>query len=149
MVNVSELYSIALHEYTTTLPFSCWAFGLFPIFHCCKEFYSESSCMCLFIDVYQQFSSAWGIAGFGDLYLVAQLVKNPPVMRETWVRSLGWEDPLEKKKATYSSILAWRIPWSVHGIPKSWTRLSDFHFHFQASRSNFWCAGRTRDRGTS
>ena len=45
--------------------------------------------------------------------LVAQLVKNPPAMRETWVRSLGWEDPLEKGKATYSSILAWRIPWTV------------------------------------
>ena len=38
--------------------------------------------------------------------LVAQLVKNPPAMRETWVRSLGWEDPLEKGKATHSSILA-------------------------------------------
>ena len=45
--------------------------------------------------------------------LVAQLVKNPPAMRETWVRSLGWEDPLEKGKATHSSILAWRIPWSL------------------------------------
>ena len=42
---------------------------------------------------------------------VAQLVKNPPAMQEIWVRSLGWEDPLEK--VTYSSILAWRIPWSV------------------------------------
>ena len=45
--------------------------------------------------------------------LLAQLVKNSPVMWETWVRSLGWEDPLEKGKATYSSILAWRIPWTV------------------------------------
>ena len=45
--------------------------------------------------------------------LVAQLVENPPAMRETWVRSLGWEDPLEKGKATDSSILAWRIPWTV------------------------------------
>ena len=44
--------------------------------------------------------------------LVAQLVKNPPAMWETWVRSLGWEDPLEKGKATHSSILAWRIPYS-------------------------------------
>ena len=44
--------------------------------------------------------------------LVAQLVKNPPAMRETWVRSLGWEDPL-KGKITHSSILAWRIPWTV------------------------------------
>ena len=60
--------------------------------------------------------------------LVAQLVKNPPAMQETWVRSLGWEDPLEKGKATYSSILAWRIPWTVLGVAKSWTRLSNFHF---------------------
>ena len=52
--------------------------------------------------------------------LVAQLVKNPPAMRETWVQSLGWEDPLEKGKATHSSILAWRIP-TVHGVTKSQT----------------------------
>jgi len=44
---------------------------------------------------------------------VAQLVKNPPAMWETWVQSLGWEDPLEKEKAIYSSILAWRIPWTA------------------------------------
>ena len=44
--------------------------------------------------------------------LVAQLVKNPPAMWETWIRSLGWEDPLEKGKATHSSILAWKIPWT-------------------------------------
>ena len=42
--------------------------------------------------------------------LVAQLVKNPPAMQKTWVQSLGWEDPLEKGKATHSSILTWRIP---------------------------------------
>ena len=44
--------------------------------------------------------------------LVAQLVKNPPAMKQTWVRSLGQEDPREKGKATHSSILAWRIPWT-------------------------------------
>ena len=44
---------------------------------------------------------------------VVQLVKNLPAMRETWVLSLDWEDPLEKGKATHSSILAWRIPWTV------------------------------------
>ena len=44
---------------------------------------------------------------------MAQLVKNLPAMREIWVRSLGWEDPLEKGKATHSSILVWRIPWTV------------------------------------
>ena len=50
-------------------------------------------------------------------------------MWETWVRSLGWEDPLEKRMPTHSSILAWRIPWTVRRIAKSQTRLSDFHFH--------------------
>ena len=44
--------------------------------------------------------------------LVAQLVKNPPAMWETWVRSLGWEDSLEKGKTIHSGILAWRIPWT-------------------------------------
>ena len=43
--------------------------------------------------------------------LVAQMVKNPPAMLETWVRSLGWEDSLEEEMATHSRILAWRIPW--------------------------------------
>ena len=47
------------------------------------------------------------------LKFVVPLVKNPPAMRETWVLSLGWEDPLEKAKATHSSILAWRIPWTI------------------------------------
>ena len=45
--------------------------------------------------------------------LVAQLVRNSPAMQEAWVRSLGWEDPPEKGKATHSSILAWRSPWTV------------------------------------
>ena len=49
----------------------------------------------------------WGVS------LVAQMVKNPPAMQDTWVQSLGWEDPLEKGKATCSSIAAWRIPWTV------------------------------------
>ena len=44
--------------------------------------------------------------------LVAQTVKNPPAMRETWVQSLGWEDPLKEGMATHSSILAWKIPWT-------------------------------------
>ena len=44
--------------------------------------------------------------------LVAQMVKNPPVMQDTWVQSLGQEDPLEKEMTTHSSILAWKIPWT-------------------------------------
>ena len=47
---------------------------------------------------------------------MAQLVENLPAMQETWVRSLCWEDPLEKGKATHSSILAWRIPWTVQSV---------------------------------
>ena len=51
--------------------------------------------------------------------LVAQLVKNPSAMKETPVRPLGWEDPLEKEKAIHFSILAWRTPWAVHGVAES------------------------------
>ena len=47
---------------------------------------------------------------------MAQLVKNPPAMRETWVQSLGWKDPLEKGTALHSSILAWRIPLTIQSM---------------------------------
>ena len=64
--------------------------------------------------------------------LVAQLVKNLPAMQETWVQSLGWEDPLEKGTATHPSILAWEIPWTEDpgraqsmGVSNSRTRLSN------------------------
>ena len=72
--------------------------------------------------------------------LVAQRLKCLPGMRETQVRSLGWEDPLEKEMATHSSILAWRIPRMEEpgglqstGVAKSRTRL---HFHFQRVYEN-------------
>ena len=48
--------------------------------------------------------------------MVDQLIKNPPAVRETWVPSLDWEDALEKGKAIHSSILAWRIPWTVSSM---------------------------------
>ena len=64
------------------------------------------------------------------------MVKNPAAMQETWVQSLGQEDPLEAGMATHSSILAGRIPssrgtwWAtVHGVAKNRTGLSSFHFH--------------------
>ena len=60
--------------------------------------------------------------------LLTQHVKNPPAVWETWVWSLGWEDPLEKGMATHSSILAWRISWTVHGVTKRQTQLRDFQF---------------------
>ena len=60
------------------------------------------------------------------------MVKNPPAMREIWVQSLGWKDPLEESMATHSSVLAWKIPtdteaWqaTVQGVINSWTQLSD------------------------
>ena len=63
---------------------------------------------------------------------MAQTVRNLPAVWETWVQSLGWEDPLEEGMATHSSILAWRIPvdrgaWQgiVHGIAKTQTQLTD------------------------
>ena len=63
--------------------------------------------------------------------LVAQLVKNPSTMWETWVQSLGWEDPLEKGKTNHQcSSLENSMGCIVLGVPKSWTRLSDLHFHF-------------------
>ena len=63
---------------------------------------------------------------------MAQTVKSLPIGWETWVRSLGRTDPLEKGTAAHSGILAWKIPWTeeptIHGVTKSWTRLSDFTF---------------------
>ena len=65
------------------------------------------------------------------------MIKNPPAIQETWVRSLGQEDPLEKELASHSSILAWEIPWTeepgglqsmgsqVHGVTKSQTKISN------------------------
>ena len=64
-------------------------------------------------------SSAGGDIGYPPQYswasLVAQLVKNPSAMWKIWVRSFTWEDPLQKGRATLSSILAWRAPWSLAG----------------------------------
>ena len=61
---------------------------------------------------------------------MAQLVKKPPAMWETWARLLDWEDSLEKGKAHHSSILAWKIPWTIQSMgSQRRTRLSGFHFH--------------------
>ena len=72
---------------------------------------------------------------------MAPMVKNLPAMRETWVQSLGWEDPLEKGMATHSSILTWRIPWTEelgwlqsmgsYDLAKDRTQMSDFHTHYK------------------
>ena len=77
----------------------------------------------------------WWLNNIYQGLLLAQMVKNPPTMWETWVSSLGWEDPLEEGMATQPSILAWRIPvdrgaWrtAVHGDANGRTVLSDFYF---------------------
>ena len=64
--------------------------------------------------------------------LVALLVENSPTMQKTWVRPLGWEDALEKGKATHSSILAWRIPWTVESmrLQRVWQYWATFTFPF-------------------
>ena len=69
--------------------------------------------------------------------LVAQLVKNPPAMGETWVQCLGWEDPLEKEKATPSSILAWRIPWTVQSMESQRVRHDRVTFTF-TFKDTYW-----------
>ena len=74
-------------------------------------------------------------------FLVAQMVKNPPVMQETWVQSLGWEDPLQEGMATYPSILAWRtLEWVVgriHGIFSPWTEEPGW-LQSTGSQSRMW-----------
>ena len=68
--------------------------------------------------------------------LVAQMVKRLPAMQETWVRTLGWEDPLEKEMATHCSTLAWKIPWTEEPsrlqsmVSQSLAQLSNFTFTF-------------------
>ena len=69
---------------------------------------------------------ASSIENFLEASLVAQMVKHLPAMRETQIRFLGLEDPLEKEMAIHSSILAWEIPWTeepggLHWVAKSWT----------------------------
>ena len=80
-------------------------------------------------------SRTW-LSNFTFFHFVDQMVKNLPAMRETWVRSLGAEDPLEKGKATHSSILAWRIPWTEEsgglqsvGLQRVWHNWATKHTH--------------------
>ena len=86
----------------------------------------------LFLNCQENQTSKFGVLRITRACLVIHMVKILPAIRETWVRSLGWEDPLEEGMATCSSILAWRIPmdrgaWraTVNGVAKSWTQMSD------------------------
>ena len=79
------------------------------------------------------------------VYKVAEMVKRLPTMRETWIRSLGWEDPLEKEMATHSSTLAWKIPRTeepgrLQSVgSQSQARLSDFTHTKYICNLSFWC----------
>ena len=99
--------------------------NVFPFPHLSSSSWHHDSTFCDSDSFFFQRFHVWAS-------LVAQMVKNLPVLRETWVRFLGWEDCLEEGMATDSSILAWRIPmdrgiwWAtVHGVAKSQIRLSD------------------------
>ena len=85
-------------------------FPQFVVIHTVKGFSIVSEAE---VDIFLEFSCFFYDPVDIGASLVAQLVKNLPAMQETWVQSLGWEDPLEKGKANYSSILAWRTPWTV------------------------------------
>ena len=83
-----------------------------------------------------QYESATGMPVSSPSWMgfpLAQLVKNPPAVQETWVQSLGWEDPLEKGKATHSSILAWKIPRTIQSmglqrVGHDWETFTSLHF---------------------
>ena len=91
-----------------------------PAFMDAKPLPSSPSCLCF-----------PPITLFSPYSLVAQMVKNLPAMWKTWVRFLGWEDPLEKGKGTHSSIVAWRIPWTKSvGSQRVGHDWATFTFHF-------------------
>ena len=94
----------------------CYPFLILPLIFPSTRFFSNESTLCINQPKYWGFSfsispsSNYSGLIFFRASLAAQPVRNLPAMREIWVPSLGWEDPLEKGKATHSSILAWRIP---------------------------------------
>ena len=94
------------------------------ILNCSNSKWIACTYVCVYIYIHTYTHTQWAS-------LVAQMVKNPLAVQDTWVWSLGWEDPLEENMATHSSILAWRIPmdrgawWAtVHGVTKSQIQLS-------------------------
>ena len=98
--------------------------------NCTNEMQSEPRCENIYIYIYIYTHTKYVVL---EASLVAQLVKNPSATRETRVRSLRWEDPLEKGKATHSSMLAWRIKWTVQSMGSQrdghdWTTFTFFPF---------------------
>ena len=106
---------------------------------------SNRFCQCLFMKTVEESRWVWNTYDIDWTYvylssLVAQLVKNPPAMWETWVQSLGWEEPPEKGMATHSSILALRIPQTVQSmgsqrVGHDWAIFTSLHFPQQRHRA--------------
>ena len=104
----------------------------------CKE--SDTTEQLNWIELNLNFHFRFFFEGTPRASLVAQLVKNPPAMWETWVQSLGWEDPLEKGTVTHSSILAWRIPWTVQSMgSQSQTQLGELHLKESQCVTPLYC----------
>ena len=100
----------------------------FMLFHCLFNLYAEYIMGNTGLDELQTGIKTAGRninnLKYGGAFLIAQLVKNPSAIQKTWLRSLGWQDPLEKGKATHSSILAWRIAKSL-GTVSATMKLKD------------------------
>ena len=123
------LQSLLKHHSTTCVPerLRIWEAGPLQTCHTSLSlFFSASYCRHISVPCRRPWFNSWvrKICWRRDRlptpvflgFLVPQLVKNLPAMWEPWVRSLSWEDPLEKGKATHSSILAWRIPWTAESM---------------------------------
>ena len=113
--------------------------GHWPITHNYVDNLEDA--LCIFLHDYTMIKSYWYVHWAS---LVAQTLKNPLVMQETWVQSLGWKDLLEKGMATHSSILAWRIPWTEEpgglqsmGSQRVGHNLATFPFTFQVHLSEY------------
>ena len=85
--------------------------------------------LCIQMDLSFLFSFAFPFSSI-QFELVVQRLKHLPAIQETWVQSLGWEDPMEKEMATHSSILAWRISWMEEPRHKESDTTERLHFHF-------------------
>ena len=141
----SELISFRINVWPLFLAHVIWEPVLLALTSNCRH--SLLSYSCLITCLKPSFFVTWAVEWTSTLFsspLVVQLVENPPAMWETSVRSLDWEDPLEKGKATHSSILAWRIsqtvyPWDLYSRKESdmtaWLSVVSSHHHNRHSVS--------------
>ena len=114
------LYNIVYLHYTLSWPGPletfCFVFSVLPIPECLFPFPSWGKfyliCLQYVFIPFLSFFSFWDSFNISRTSLVAQTVKRLSTVRETWVRALGWEDPLEKEMAIHSGTIAWKIPWT-------------------------------------